>query len=244
MTEWFLSKPLGIFSRFSWSAATLQGVTTTLLPTPVKTDAAVLRARAGMLAWLAIALVCASQLVISYLTVVLWQQVDPITNPVSDYVYHTPGGPLFIVAILLVILGGLALIAGMNGVDMPRARATNVLFGLWGAGLLLVASFHGNSSTNDPTVHGEIHRFGGAVFLTCLPLATWTLARTLAADPRWVATATRIRKLTMAGFVTAVAFGLAQVVPSLPQGLLERLALGAELVLLLSLALAVRRAAR
>jgi hypothetical protein len=224
-------------------AITLEGVTATLLPTPANADFAVLRARAGLLARLAILLICTAQLVICYLTVVLWQQVDPIKKPVSDYVFHGPGGPLFVVAILLVLLGGLALIAGMRSVGMPSARAAHVLFGLWGGGLLLVAGFHGNRSVTDPTLPGEIHRIGGAVFLTCLPLACWTLARRLAADPRWAAKAARIRRLTMAGFATAVAFGLAQVVPSLPQGLLERLALGAELLLLLSLAFDVRRAA-
>jgi hypothetical protein len=227
-------------------AITLEGVTATLLPTPANADVdiAVLRTRAGMLARLAILLICASQLVLSYLTVVLWQQVDPVQNPVSDYVFHGPGGPLFVVAILLVLLGGLALVAGMHSVGMPRARAAHVLFGLWGGGLLLVAGFHGNRSATDPTLPGEIHRIGGAVFLTCLPLACWTLARRLAADPRWAAKTARIRGLTMAGFATAVAFGLAQVVPSLPEGLLERLALGAELLLLLSLAFEVRRAAQ
>jgi hypothetical protein len=219
-------------------------VTTTLTTGPEKTDPAVFRTRAGLLAWLAVALVCSAQLIICYLTVSLRQQVDPIKNPVSDYAFYSRGRPWFVAAILLVLLGARAITAAMSHAGLPRKSATNLLFGLWAAGLLLIAVFQGNRAAADPTLHGEIHRLGGAVFLTCLPLACWTWAKTLATDPRWTSTATRIRRLSVAGAVTAAAFGLAQVIPALPQGLLERLALGVELVLLIALALVVRRAAR
>jgi hypothetical protein len=219
-------------------------VTTTVLTGPAKTDPSALRARAGMLARLAMVLVCGAQLVICCLTVLLRQQVDPLEDPVSDYAFVTRARLWFVAAILLVLLGARVIIAAMKAAGLPRKPATTVLFGLWGAGLLLIAVFQGNRSALDPTLHGEIHRFGGAVFLTCLPLACWTWAKTLALDPQWTSPATLVRRLSVAGALTAAAFGLAQIVPALPEGLLERLALGVELALLVALALIARRAVR
>ena len=219
-------------------------MTTTLITEPAKSSQDVLRTRAGAFARLAVVLVSSAQLVICYLTVALWQQVDPIWNPVSDYAFFGPGEAWFVVAILLVLLGGLAIMVAMNNVGLRRTVTTNVLFALWAAGLLLIAVFQGNRASNNPTLHGEIHRIAGAVFLTCLPLACWTLAKSLAADPRWAAAAGRIRHLSVAGAITAAAFGLAQAVPALPEGILERLALAVELILLVTLAVVVRKAAR
>jgi hypothetical protein len=202
------------------------------------------RSVAGRYARLVIILVAGAALVIGYLTVLLWHRVDPVTNPVSDYVFYGPGEPLFVLAVLLLVLGGLALTAGMAGVGMPRSRGVSVLFGLWGTGLLLCAVFPGNRLASDPTVSGEIHRFGGAVFFTCLPLAGWRLARSLLRHPQWTFSAARIRRFAMAAVATAGAFGVSQLAPWLPQGLLERFALGMEIALLIVLALTVRRAAR
>jgi hypothetical protein len=216
---------------------------TTLITRQATTDPAVLNARARLFARLAVVLVCGAQLVICCLTVSL-PQVDPIKDPVSDYAFYRAGRPWFAAAIVLVLLGARAITVAMAKAGLPRKALTNIFFGLWASGLLLIAVFQGNRFATDPTVHGEIHRLGGAVFLTCLPLACWTWANTLASEPRWMAAATRVRRLSAAGAVTAAAFGLAQIMPALPQGLLERLALGMELVLLVALALIVRRAAR
>jgi phage tail protein X len=75
-------------------------------------------------------------------------------------------------------------------------------------------------------------------------LACWTLARTLSAQEKWVAVSRRLGRLAAISVVTAAAFGLAQVVPALPEGLLERIALIAELAVLLAVASAARKAAR
>jgi hypothetical protein len=209
------------------------GVTTTLrLP------------RAETFSRLAIASVAAAFGVVGYLTAALGGQVDPIRDPVSDYEFHGAGAPLFVVAVLLLISGGLAVIAAMGHAGLPRGRAVRVLFGLWCAGLSLVAVFPANPSAFDPTVPGEIHWFGGAVYFTCLPTACWLLARSLRGNRRWNRAAPRIRWFAAAGVVTAAAFGVSQFAQSLPAGLLERLALAAELALVVVLALTVRRAPR
>jgi hypothetical protein len=180
-------------------------------------------------------------LVVTYLDIAWIQQVDPILDPVSDYFFHN--GVLFVLAVLQLMAGGLAVTVGMNRAGMPRVRAATVLFRLWLAGLAVVAVFPGNPSVDVSTVSGEIHRFGGAVFLTCLPAACWLLARALHRDPLWTVAARRIRWFTGVSLVTAASFGVAQFVHWLPQGLLERFALGAEVALVVVLALIIRRAA-
>jgi hypothetical protein len=218
-------------------------VTTTLSTSPAKTEPG-LRVRADVLARRAVTLAVGAQLVLCYLTVVLWRQVDLFRDPVSDYAFFPAGRVWFVVAILLVLLAGLVLVSAMNQAGLVRATRTNVLFGLWAAGLFLVAVFQGNRAADDPTLHGEIHRFGGALFLTCLPLACWTLATTLAGNPLWTSAARLVRRLSVVGMITAASFGLAQIAPALPEGILERFALTAELLLLVAVAATVRRAAR
>jgi hypothetical protein len=217
-------------------------MTQTAVPTPVRR--AVRLPAAGRYALLGIALVVGAVLVTGYLTVVLWRQVDPMTTPVSDYAFYGPGGPLFVLSVLLLLFGGVALVAAMNDVRMPRSKGVRVLFGLWCAGLVLCAVFPANQVANSPTVSGEVHRLGGAVFLTSLPLAGTWLARALLLDPRWTLSAARVRRVAMAAVVTAAAFGVSQLATWLPLGLLERFALGAEVALLVVLALAVRKVAR
>jgi hypothetical protein len=181
-------------------------------------------------------------LVVTYLDIAWIQQVDPILDPVSDYFFHN--GTLFVLAVLQLMAGGLAVTVGMNRAGVPLARPVTVLFRLWLAGLAVVAVFPGNPSVDVSTVSGEIHRFGGAVFFTCLPAACWLLARSLQRDPLWTVAARRIKWFTAVSLITAASFGVAQFVPWLPQGLLERFALGAEIALVVVLALTIRRAAK
>lgn len=182
-----------------------------------------------------IASVSGALFVLAYLTVALRAQVDPITEPVSDDVFQPPGDFLFVVAILLALVGAALIGRAVSSTRPALARSTTVLGELWAGGSVLVAAFQGNRNAQDPTWHGELHRLGGAVSLTCLPLACWTLARALA-------NARYLRRFAVAGLVVTALFGLAQVVPALPEGLLERVALGIDFGLLLTIALAVRRA--
>ncbi len=167
-------------------------------------------------------------------------QVDPFRDPVSDYVFHRGGRAAFVFAVLLVLAAGAALAAAAYAANLPLDTRVNVLFGLWVAGLLIVLLFEGNASVTESTVHGEIHRFGGALLFASLPFACHALAR-LHDKANW---ARRLRFSALAGLVTAGAFGVAQIVPALPQGLLERLALTADLGIMVTAALAVRSAAR
>jgi Protein of unknown function (DUF998) len=196
--------------------------------------------RAETFGRLAIALVAAASLVVCYLTATLGRQVDPIRDPVSDYEFYGAGGPLFVAAVLLLMAGGVAVNVATGQAALPRDRTVRVLFGLWCAGLSLVALFPANRSALDPTVSGEIHRFGGAVYLTCLPIACWLLGRSLQRNPQWAKSAARIRWFAAVGAATAAAFGVSEFAQWLPLGLLERFALGSELALVVVVALSVQ----
>ncbi|MBP2479201.1 hypothetical protein JOF53_008073 [Crossiella equi] len=171
---------------------------------------------------LARVLLAGAALVLGYLTVTYSVQVDPVWDPVSDYVFQS--APLFVGLVLLVVASGWVIAAGLR-----RDTRATVLFGLWVAGLLTVAAVPGNVSATVSTVGGEIHRLGGAVFLLCLPLAAMRVAELVGGAPA-------VWWLAVLSLVTAAGFGLSQVVPALPQGITQRLALIAQAVLLLALA--------
>lgn len=230
----FLAKPGSIFI-ISSSGLTIVGAVTTTSPRS---------ARISPIAWTAIGLWTAALTLVGGLSIGFAHRVDPFRDPVSDYALHRSGRALFTIAVLLVLAGGIALVVAAHLAGLPRDRAVSVLFGLWVAGLFLVLLFQENPSTTVVTVHGEIHRFGGAVLFACLPLACRALVRLLRADHRWSRHAQRVRSCGRLAFTTAAAFGIAQFVSELPQGLLERIALAAELGTLVTIALVVRTAAR
>jgi hypothetical protein len=212
-------------------------VTTTLPRAPQHT-------RAAPLLWTAIGMWAVAQLLMGGMAVGLAQRVDPWRDPVSDYALQRLSRAPFAIAVALVLAGGIALAVAARLAGLPRSRGVIILFGLWAAGLLIVVLFRENPSTTVVTLSGEIHRLGGAVLFACLPFAGRALARALRADPRWSAHAGRLRWCAELALYTAAAFGLAQFVPALPEGLLERLALTAELGMLVTTALAVRAATR
>jgi hypothetical protein len=200
--------------------------------------------RSASLARVSIALLTGSLLVAAYLTVALRSQVDPVANVVSDYVFYHPGGALYVAAVVLLITGGAAVVAGLTSLGVHRSRLLDVLLGLWCAGLLLCAVFPTNRLAGDSSFSGDLHRLAGGTFLTSLPLAGWQLAKALRADPRLRSLSVRVRWLATAGLVLAAAFGLCQLAPPPVadlQGLLERLALGAEVALLLTTATTIKR---
>ncbi|MFI5590051.1 DUF998 domain-containing protein [Amycolatopsis sp. NPDC051758] len=196
------------------------------------------------LATLTLVMAAIAQAIMTGLTLGLAGHVSPWRDPVSDYAWHRGGRLPFTVAILLLLACAAALAVAAQLAALPSGPLVSTLFLLWTAGLLVVLVFRSNLSAADPTVSGEIHRAGGAVLFASLPLAAWTLSARLRAEPRWAAAAPALRRGAIAGVVTAAAFGAAQVVGWLPAGLLERAALLAEFLIVVTMALALRRAAR
>ncbi|EOD65003.1 DUF998 domain-containing protein, partial [Amycolatopsis vancoresmycina] len=136
-----------------------------------------------------------------------------------------------------------ALAAAARWAALPRDPLVSTLFWCWTAGIAVVLLFRSNLDAAAPTVSGEIHRAGGAVLFASLPLAAWTLSARLRTEPAWRTAARALRRGAVAGVVTAAAFGMAQVVTWLPGGLFERAALLAEFSIVVTTAMALRRAA-
>ena len=189
-------------------------------------------------------LAAAAQAIVAGLSLGYAGNVNPLRDPVSDYAWHRGGRFLFATAVLLLLVAAGVLAVAAHLAAFPRTPLAITLFALWAGGLVVVLLFRSNVSAVDPTVSGQIHRVGGAVLFTSLPLAAWTLSTRLRAEPRWLAAASTLRRGAIAGVVTAAAFGTSQVVGWLPIGLLERLALSAEFVIIATVASALRRAVR
>jgi hypothetical protein len=160
---------------------------------------------------------------------------------VSDYAWHRGGRLLFEVAVVLLLAAAAALAIAAHLASLPRGPLASALFVLWTAGLVVVLVFRSNLSAADPTVSGEIHRAGGAVLFASLPLAAWALSARLRTEPRWLTVVPALRRGAIAGVVTAAAFGTAQIIGWLPVGLLERVALLAEFLIVATVAIALRR---
>lgn len=182
-----------------------------------------------------------AQVIIAGLTLGFAGHVSPWRDPVSDYAWHRGGRVLFEVAVVLLLAAAAALAVAARLAALPHSPLASVLFLLWAAGLVVILVFRSNTSAADPTVSGELHRIGGAVLFTSLPLAAWALSTRLRAEPRWLVVAPALRRGAIAGVVTAAAFGTAQVVGRLPAGLLERAALLAEFLIVATVATALRR---
>ncbi|MEV7045245.1 DUF998 domain-containing protein [Amycolatopsis sp. NPDC051061] len=196
------------------------------------------------LATLTLVMAAVAQAIIAGLTFGLAGRVSPWRDPVSDYAWHRGGRLLFAIAILLLLACAAALAVAAQLAALPRGPLVSTLFLFWAAGLVVVLFFRSSFSAADPTVSGEIHRLGGAVLFASLPLAAWALSTRLRAEPRWRTAAPALRRGAIAGVVTTAAFGTAQLVSRLPAGLLERAALLAEFLIVATMAIALRRAAR
>ncbi|WP_020660532.1 DUF998 domain-containing protein [Amycolatopsis benzoatilytica] len=199
---------------------------------------------AKRLAWWAIGLTTAALSLIGTLSLAFDPTVDPYRDPVSDYALHRAARIWFALAILLVLAAGVVLAAAARATSLPAGRATIVLFGLWGAALVVELVFQGNATVGESTFHGTVHRIGGAVLFGALPLACASLAQRLRARPGWAKTTRRLTGCAIAGLITAAGFGAAQFAATLPAGLLERIALTAELVILITGARAIGGARR
>ncbi|WP_410596084.1 DUF998 domain-containing protein [Amycolatopsis sp. lyj-23] len=193
-------------------------------------------------ATLTLVLAAVAQMIIAGLTLGFAGTVSPWRDPVSDYAWHRGGRLCFVVAVVLLLAAAATLATAARLAALPRSPLAGVLFLLWTTGLLVILLFRSNSSAENVTVSGEIHRAGGAVLFVSLPFAAWTLSARLPAEPRWSALAATLRRAAVAGMVTAAAFATAQVVGWLPLGLLERVALLAEFLIVATVATALRRA--
>jgi hypothetical protein len=215
--------------------------------------ASVMRPKATALGRLALVLLVASGLIVAYLTVALAPDVDPVRTVVSDYAFYRPGLILLMLGGALLVAGGMAVLAGMMSLHLTRQPALRALFLLWALSLLVCVAFKPDPESGASSSSGDIHSVAAACVLTSFPLAAWTAAAVVAENPAWSGVAMRIRQLLGLGCLAAAVFGLCQFPTSgltmwIPvgdvEGLAERIALGTELAVLMTIARSIARVDR
>jgi hypothetical protein len=176
--------------------------------------------------------------------------VDPVDNPISDYVAVPGGYTLVGVSTLALAAAGLVLAAGIAAARLPRARTVGGLLTAWSVALLVVAVFPTNNPGTPVDVTAWVHRLGGAVVFSLLPIVVAVVVTQARTAPHWSGAAPGLwwgAVLSGAGAVVFMVgqvpagFGLAPMLPGL--GLTQRILFATAMVLLLLLARAARRAA-
>jgi hypothetical protein len=197
-----------------------------------------------------VALVAAARALglVIYLAVAFWSDVDPISQPLSMYVFVDGGGPPADSAALTLAAAMIALLLGMSRAGVRLRGKPAVYLSAW-AGCLVVATFFPTDrSLAVETVTGWIHQIAGAGFLALLAMGGWALLPRLRESPAWRPTAGVVRALTAGTAGLAVAYVVSRLgdwFPDLvdvtlgfdPGGLLQRLALTADAAVIGALAI-------
>ncbi|HEY3501761.1 MAG TPA: DUF998 domain-containing protein [Actinocatenispora sp.] len=196
-----------------------------------------------------LALVAVAVLCIAYLHAVL--PLSPVRKMVSDYV-HTPVGAAVLPVGLLAFAAALVLLARTLRTAGLANRRVVVPLVVAAVGLLLIAACHGDAEGTGTTLRGVVHKIGGGLLFSAVPLAGWALAGSCAAHPTMRAAAVPLRRMSALGAVFLVVFVLGYLpefgvpVPGAwlathTHGLLERAILGTEAVLVALPALRLAR---
>ena len=157
---------------------------------------------------------------------------DPIRSTFSEYVHTEQGALLVGVAMLMVGFAALSVVGAYALGAHPRARHVSRLVAVFGAGLVLLAVFPQEPANMPLTWHGAIHRYVALTAFIALPLAALLMRD-------------RVLRLLAVGSLATLTVFVATFVPVVGaraySGLVERILLAADLVILVVMA---RRAAR
>ncbi|GAA0428511.1 hypothetical protein Acor_71290 [Acrocarpospora corrugata] len=164
--------------------------------------------------------------------------VDPLRGLLSDYALGEGTGALFLLGMLALAGGACAAAYQLAAVDPVRSAAARVLLVMASAGLVLSAVFPTDAAPTLDSLSGEIHRWATALVFTAIPGAGWILARQ-SRQPLPL-----VRALALSSVAVLAFFLLSH--PGSPvaeliggpgfYGLLERLLVVLEIVLLIAIA--------
>ncbi|TAM90985.1 MAG: DUF998 domain-containing protein [Jatrophihabitans sp.] len=167
-----------------------------------------------------------------------------VRNAESDY----GRGPWFWVmdlnfllrcALSLALLAALVRTARLDG----RGRAGLVLFGAWAVCSGLLAFFADDVEGTRTHGSGVVHLGLALVAFTAVTAGTLLLSASLATDPAWRPAARALLAIAVAGAAAYLALGAAVKRPHGPDGLVERVFLGLQLLWIAVAALALIRRA-
>lgn len=175
--------------------------------------------------------------------------VDAVGAPISDYVAVPGGYSLIGVSAVALAVAGLVLAAGLGAARLPAARVVGGLLTAWSAALMVVAVFPTNVPGTPVTVTAWVHRLGGAVVFSLLPVIVALVARSARGAGHWAVSAPVLRRwAAISGVLTLVflagqvpvGFGLGPALPGI--GLVQRLMFAMVMTLLVVLARAAAAA--
>jgi hypothetical protein len=197
-----------------------------------------------------VALVAAARALalVVYLAVAFWSDVDPISQPLSMYVFVDGGGPPFDSAAITLAAAMIALLLGMARAGVRLRGRPAAYFSAWAGCLVVATVFPTDQSPAVETLSGWIHQIAGAGILALLAMGGWALVPRLREAPAWRPTAGVVRALTAGTAGLAVAYVVSRLgdwFPDLvdvtlgfdPGGLLQRLALTVDAAVIAALAI-------
>jgi hypothetical protein len=184
---------------------------------------------------------------IGYLHLASVGQIDPVRQPISDYVAAPHGSALLAVSFIAMIVSAVALVAGLR--RLPGCGIAQGLLVSWCLALAVAAIFPTNMPGTPADAAALVHRYAAGWLFLSLPWAGWLLARRCALTPAWRPSAHSLRWLSwLAGSASAALLSCYLVSPGEASpvwcvGLLQRGLLALDIALIAVAALAVRRAA-
>jgi Protein of unknown function (DUF998) len=202
-----------------------------------------------LLAVLALLALGRSTVIMVYLGVTYFREVNPISVPLSYYAFVEGGEQLFFSAAVALAVGTLAVLAGMARSGVRMAGRPTVLLAVWAICLVLAAVFPADDSPRILTFGGWVHQFAGAGILALLSFAGLAAAARLAEKPEWAPVVSTVRTLSIAAAVLAAAYlasRLDDVVPGIfgpvdVGGILQRMVLAFHVAVVAALAVQLVR---
>jgi hypothetical protein len=174
--------------------------------------------------------------------------VDPVEQPISDYIVLPAGGLVLGFGIAAAIAAVAALSRPIAG--LPGIRLVQTLLLVWCVAMAIGAVFPTNIPGTPADFSANVHRAAGAIQFATLPLAGYLLARKALPVPEWHATAVVLYWFSIATAILSAAFLLSHVPMAfantsefIPRGAVQRVVFVMEIALLALIAVAARRAA-
>jgi hypothetical protein len=193
-----------------------------------------------VLALLALLAVARSTVVMIHLGIAFRDEVDPVSAPLSYYVFVDGGGQLFASAAVALALAAVALLVGVARAGVRMTGWPTVLFAIWALSLVLAALFPADESARIETVGGWVHQFAGGGVLLMFSLAGLAAAPRLAESPAWRSAVPTVRVLSVGAAAFAVAYLLSRLDDLVPGifgtvdvgGILQRMVLAFDVAVL------------
>jgi hypothetical protein len=203
-----------------------------------------------LLAVLALIAAARASITMIYLGVAFRTEINPVTAPLSYYVFVDGGEQLFSSGAVTLAVGALAVLLGMARSGVRLAGRPTVLFTVWALCLVLAAVFPADDSPQILTFAGWVHQFAGAGILALLSFAGFAAAPRLAENPSWRPVVGTVRTLSTGAAVLATAYVVGRLDDVVPGfflgaidvgGMLQRMVLAFQVAVVTALAVHLLR---